>query len=468
MSDRAVFALAVAVCAGARLAWRVPWPVVALVVVVAVAVRRSAPVVVGAFVLACALSAMAWAGLSSPLPGVVSGTAVLLTDPADVHGALRVELRLGRRHVEAWAHGSGASILRARLAGERVWVRGRLRAPPGRVRARLAAQHVGARLEVLDVGGWRAGSLAGRAANGVRRTLERGARPLHGDDRSLLLGVVLGDVRDERPALADAFRRSGLSHLLVVSGENLAFVLALAGPLLRRLGLRTRFVATLAVIAFFGLLTRWEPSVLRASAMAALACTASTVGRPTSRIRLLALAVAAVVLVDPLLVDSLSFRLSVGATVGIALLAHPIASRLRGPRWLAESLAVTLAAQIGVAPVALPAFGGLPLAALPANVLAVPAAAPLTAWGFVGGGLAGLLGPPFDGWLHAPTRALAAWLAIVARWGAALPLGQVRPAHAAVLAALVAAGWAARRTLRSAGWSWPWDRTGSTSPPGRS
>src|SRR5947208_1417270 len=113
-------------------------------------------------------------------------------------------------------------------------------------------------------------------------------------------------------------------------------------------------------------------------------------GRPASRVRLLALAVAGVLLLDPLLIDSLSFRLSVGATAGIALLAGPLADRLPGPEWLTEPLAVTMAAQVGVAPVALPAFGGLPLASLPANLLAVPAAAPLTAWGFVGGGLAGV------------------------------------------------------------------------------
>jgi competence protein ComEC len=269
------------------------------------------------------------------------------------------------------------------------------------------------------------------------------------------------------------FRASGLSHLLVVSGENVAFVLALASPVLRRVGLRWRWALTLGLLGFFGLLTRWEPSVLRAGAMAALACTASTLGRPTSRLRLLALAVSAVVLVDPLLVHSLGFRLSVGATVGIALLAAPIGRRLPGPAWLVEPLAVTMAAQVGVAPIALPAFGGLPVASLPANLLAVPAAAPLTAWGLTGGVLAGMAGPPFDRWLHVPTRLLASWLGGVARWGAALPLGQVRTPHAVAIAgvaAVVSAGRRARRAgVGSGRWrSWPSDRTVSTSPRGRS
>ena len=83
-------------------------------------------------------------------------------------------------------------------------------------------------------------------------------------DAASCFGVVLGDGREQRPELADEFRASGLSHLLVVSGENVAFVLALAAPGLRRLGLRSRWLATLGLLGFFGLLTRWEPSVLRA------------------------------------------------------------------------------------------------------------------------------------------------------------------------------------------------------------
>jgi ComEC/Rec2-related protein len=150
---------------------------------------------------------------------------------------------------------------------------------------------------------------------------------------------VLGDDRAEPPDLVDDFRAAGLSHLTAVSGENLAFALALAGPLLRRLALRWRFVATAGLVAWFALLTRFEPSVLRACVMAALAALAVVLARPASTVRLLALAVSVLVLVDPLLVWSVGWWLSVGATAGIALLAAPLAARLPGPRPLAEALA---------------------------------------------------------------------------------------------------------------------------------
>ena len=132
--------------------------------------------------------------------------------------------------------------------------------------------------------------------------------------------------------------------------------------------------------------------MLRAEAMAALALLSSTLGRPVSGLRILALAVTGLLLVDPLLVGSLGFLLSVGASAGILLLATPLAALLPGPRPLAEALGVTLAAQVGVAPVLVPVFDGLPVASLPANLLAVPVAGPLMMWGMAAGLPAGIVG----------------------------------------------------------------------------
>src|SRR5262249_58643037 len=129
---------------------------------------------------------------------------------------------------------------------------------------------------------------------------------------------------------------------------------------------------TVGLIGWFALLTRFEPSVVRAAAMAAIAATATVLGRPASTVRLLSLAVAVMVLIDPLLVWSVGWWLSVGATGGIAVLATPLAVRLPGPRPLAQTLAITAAAQVGVTPVAIAAFGGLPVVSVPANLLAVP------------------------------------------------------------------------------------------------
>ena len=445
MSDRWAVALALATAFGAWSSMPVPlWAAVALAAV-ALACRRPVLVCIAAAVVASALGARSWAGLRPPVAGTtIEGRATLVSDPVSLDGAVRAELRLGSRRVEAWARGPSAPALRPLLAGERVDVTGRLSPVPAHSRAYLAGRHIAARLNVAAVGRSSPGGPAARVANDVRRTLVRGTASFPARDRALFTGFVLGDDRDQDPVSVDDFRGAGLSHLLAVSGENLAFVLALAGPALRLLGLRGRFVAGVALLLAFGILTRWEPSVLRAAAMAGITLLAATVGRPVSTLRVLALAVTALLLVDPLLVGSVGFALSCGACAGIALLAGPLSRRMPLP------VAVTLAAQAGVAPVLVTTFGGVPLASVPANLLAVPAAAPVMVWGLVAGLPAGLVGGPAAALLHLPDRAFVAWIGWVARWAAALPLGQLGAVQVLLLAAVAVTGTVSRRLRRVA------------------
>jgi competence protein ComEC len=195
-----------------------------------------------------------------------------------------------------------------------------------------------------------------------------------------------------------------------------------------------------ALLVFFGLLTRWEPSVLRAVALVAVSMLAWALGRPSSRVRLLAMAVTALLVIDPLLVHSVGFLLSVGACTGIALLAVPIADALPGPRSIAAALGVTAAAQLGVAPVLVPVFGGVPVASLPANLLAIPAAGPVLMWGLAAGLPAGVVGGAVARLVCIPTDLLIGWIAGVARWSAAAPLGQLGVVHVLLLVAAVLAG----------------------------
>jgi len=196
-----------------------------------------------------------------------------------------------------------------------------------------------------------------------------------------------------------------------------ALVLALAGPALQRLNLAGRFAGGLAVVVAFAALTRFEPSVLRAGAMAAVALLATFLGRPAAGLRVLALAVTGLVLVDPFLVHSTGFRLSCAASAGIIVLAPHLTERLPGPRWVRQPLATTAAAQLAVAPVALPLFGSLPLVALPANLLAAPAAAAVTAYGMASGIVTAAANRIAPGWaepLAGPTSILVGYLRSVA------------------------------------------------------
>ncbi|HEX2024003.1 MAG TPA: ComEC/Rec2 family competence protein [Acidimicrobiales bacterium] len=450
MSDLWAVLLAVSAWVGASAAAPLPLLGAAGIATVGLALRRPAALCLGVALATSALAARSHNGLDPPAVGAWAGVATLVDDPGDVSGALRVTVRIGGKRVEAWARGSSAGALHARLAGEKVWLAGRLSDLPSSLRARLAPRHIAGRLTVEKVGAWAPGSLPSRVANGVRRTVLAGAESLSPERRALFGGFVLGDDRGQSVEVADDFRASGLTHLLVVSGQNVAFVLALAGPGLRRTGLRTRFALGLAVLVFFGLLTRWEPSVLRAVSMAAIALLADTLGRPMSGVRVLALAVTGLLLVDPLVASSVGFRLSVGACAGIAVLAAPLSRALPGPRPLASALGVTLAAQVGVAPVLVPTFGTLPVVAIPANLLALPAAGPLSVWAMAAGLPAGVAGGAVARAVHVPTDLLLGWVAGVARVAATAPLGQLRAPHLLGLVAAVVVGVGLRRRALAA------------------
>jgi competence protein ComEC len=215
-------------------------------------------------------------------------------------------------------------------------------------------------------------------------------------EAGLLLGLSLGDDSLLDPTLERDFRASGLSHLLVVSGGNVAMVLApvLALGSLLHVSRWPRFALGVGTVAFFVVLTGAEPSVMRAGVMAGLALTGTLLGRPRSAGAVLAAAVLALLVVDPSLAWSVGFQLSVVATASMVALATPIAERLRLlPRPLALATGATLAAQLGVTPVLLYHFNEVPVGTLVANVLAFPAVSPALLLGLSAAG-AGVLVPP--------------------------------------------------------------------------
>ncbi len=384
--------------------------------------------------------------------------ATLVDDPDssrfDARALVRVADVSGRgaggRRVLVTASGDVAGHLRLLSAGEGIVVRGWF-APLEGFDARWRWKHAVGAFHATDlVGASRSRGPLARAANDARALVLAGSRHLAPVDRALLSGFLLGDTRGVPDDLDEQFRAAGLTHLTAVSGENVAFVLALFAPFLRRLGWRGRVVGALTVLVLFGTMTRWEPSVLRAIAMAVIALVAGALGRPTVGVRVLVLAAIALLLADPFLLHSVGFLLSCAASLGIALLARPLTARLRGPGWMREVLGVTAAAQVGVAPVLIPVFGSMPLVALPANLVAVPLAAPLTMWGLtagVVGGLARPVSPVIPRLLEAPTVALLHALIAVAGVASRVPVA-VDGRAAWGLVALGALAAAANRSRR--------------------
>jgi competence protein ComEC len=325
---------------------------------------------------------------------------------------------------------------------------------------------------------------AQRAAAGLRDGLvHTAARTLPPEEAGLLPGLVVGDTRALDPVLEGDFRTAGLTHLVAVSGANVAIVLAgVLWPLrLRAVDRRIQAVVGVLALAGFVLLAQSGASVLRAAVMGGVALIALAGGRARSAVPALCAAVIVLLLVEPPLAADAGFALSVTATAAIVVVAPGWAWRLRArrvPRLLADAVAVSAAAGVATAPIIAALSGQVSLVSLPANLLAAPAVAPATVLGLLAAVLGPLLPAAADAaaWLAGwPVR----WLAAVAHGAAELPdsaaawpagaggaalltvlllagvgllwrFPRARPPALAALVGLIVVGWPLRQTLR--GW----------------
>jgi competence protein ComEC len=276
--------------------------------------------------------------------------------------------------------------------GERWWLRASARPPPeGGYGRWLTRRHVRAVLDVRAMERVGDPGVLARSSERVRHRIRTAATARTPEAvGGLLAGIVIGDTRLLPEADAEAMRATSLTHLTAVSGSHTAIVVAgvLGVCAAARLGARGRRRAVVATLGVFAYLTRFEPSVLRAGTMAMLVVLAFARGVPRDARHALAGTVLLLVLVDPLLAGSLGLLLSAVATAGVLAIAPQVRERLSGRRWLprrvADVLAITLGAQVAVVPLLLPTFGEVGLSSVPANLLAVPAAAVAAGLGFVG------------------------------------------------------------------------------------
>ena len=250
-----------------------------------------------------------------------------------------------------------------------------------------------------------------------------------GDAGALIPGMVLGDTSKQTLEFKTAMKRSGLTHLVAVSGANFAivssFVLWCMQFLFRRLNLRLGATAV-ALICFIALV-RPSPSVLRAAAMAAVLLIAQGTHRGRDSLPALGFAIGAVVIGDPWQARDAGFALSVMATTGLLLFAPVIVERLARyiPEKLAQALAPPIAAIVFCSPVLVALSGYLSPVSVLANLLAAPAVGPITIVGFIAA-LVSPLAPFISVILIWFISYPAGFIAAVAKWAANFPVLTLR------------------------------------------
>lgn len=412
-----------------------------------------------------------YAEASQTLPNFLGSTALvtgrIADDPDRRDTSLHVSLSVEEVNGEA-ASGTLLVLLPREeelVYGERIRVRGLIEAPqafetnggrlfdyPGYLRAQgISAVMRYAQLRSLERAGFSLRGTLFSLKHSFERSLERTFAEPQG---SLLEGLLLGEKHGLPKELTDAFIRSGLIHVVVLSGYNIAIVASAIFHLLSFLPLAFSSVFGGASILLFALMTGGGAATVRACVMALIAVLARYLDRPTAALRALALAAVGMALWNPpaLLYDT-GFILSVLATFGLITLSPHFEKRLA---FLPERLdlrsiaASTLSVQLFVLPALLYFTGVLSAVSLPANILALPVVAFAMFFGFFGTVI------NFANFYLAFPLAFIAdlllrWMLLVAQTAAALPWGAgIVPAFPAWLAALayVPLTWLALRLYK--------------------
>ena len=265
-------------------------------------------------------------------------------------------------------------------------------------------------------------------ARTVRAAIRHAVSGAGPQERNLVPALVAGDDRGMPLALVADFQATGLTHLLAVSGTNLTLVVGFLLVIARWCGVRARGLIVVGVlgVAGFVLLARTEPSVLRAAAMGSVALIGMGSQGRERGVRALGVAVLLLLLLDPWLALSLGFVLSALATAGILFLAPPWRDALASwtPRWVAEAVAVPLAAQLVCTPVVAAISSQVSLVAVLANMAVAPVVGPATVLGLTGG-LTALAVEPLGMLLGRGAGWCAWWITSVADHSANLPTAAV-------------------------------------------
>ncbi len=230
-----------------------------------------------------------------------------------------------------------------------------------------------------------------------RQALNGISRHIPAPESGLLAGILLGvDHRMPEPIDQD-FSTVGITHIVVISGYNIAILssifLALFSPFLGRWG---SVIATLVGITLFTLLVGADPSVARAALMGGVyVVTSKLIGRRNAPVPILMLAAFCMTLINPNAIWDIGFQLSFAATLSLMLYARPLTLAVQ--RWLknrfpakttrlilnglTDSVLVTLAAQVLTLPILLYYFESLSLISIVANAFVLPVQPLIMIWG---------------------------------------------------------------------------------------
>lgn len=197
-------------------------------------------------------------------------------------------------------------------------------------------------------------------------------------------GLLLGFTSEMDETSVEAFRISGISHLLSVSGFHIVVIAGFLSLFLRRLGPKIHLLILALFLALYCAVCAFPSSLVRASIMTCISLFASIVQRKNDAANSLSLSCILILLAAPFQIYSLGFILSFCAVTGIALLYKPLIhwfKNLINP--LSESLSLSIGATLGTLPVTAYYFNTIPVYSLLSNIVFIPLASAVVVIAFI-------------------------------------------------------------------------------------
>ena len=204
---------------------------------------------------------------------------------------------------------------------------------------------------------------------------------LEGKPLALVAAVSLGYKRELDEGMRELYSSSGASHLLAVSGLHVgimySFLYFLFPFFLNRRNLQwLRELIVICVMWGFAFLTGMPVSIIRSVVMFSMISLCRATGRDSSSVNTLAFAALVMLVADPASLFDIGFRLSFCAVLSILLfgplLAGALNTRTKAGSWLRDLMSVSVAAQIGTAPMVIYSFTGFPTYFMLTNLLSIP------------------------------------------------------------------------------------------------
>lgn len=197
------------------------------------------------------------------------------------------------------------------------------------------------------------------------------------DNASIAYASLLGDQSDVDIQTKNDYRGSGIAHILSISGLHISVLVGFIFWILNRLKASKllSFILIASMLLLYSYLCGFSPSVMRASIMSICLLGAGLTGRKYDTLSAIGFAGLIILLITPLAAYDISFQLSFGSIIGIALFFRSIKSallKLKLSNFWVSSFAISISAQLLIMPILINAFGGASILSVFINVFVVP------------------------------------------------------------------------------------------------